>query len=411
MAKTHEQFVTELLTITPSIEVIGHYTRAHDRIAVRCKECGKEWTPLAYQLTAGRGCPHCSAVRAANHRSGTRRRKGLQEFIDEMKAIDSTIEVVGEYKNNKTPIRCHCLRCGTNWAAVPNSLLNGHGCPRCAKSGTSFMEQFILLCFRRALGEENVLSRDKTTIGMELDILIPAKQAAFEPGNWFLHKRWIKRDTLKRQKCAEKGIRLITIYDNYPSDNKAPFEYDCITYSKDYNVADHVDIRKLVSRLFKMIHVKYDFSEDDWNEITNEAYLNSRARTHEQFVEELSRIAPDIMAVGKYVNANKRMRVRCKVCGFEWDAVPASLLSGDGCRKCGTKTAHKKFLKSQEEFVSEVKQVNPSIEIIGLYSGRHSPVAARCLVCGYEWTPQASSLLRGSTHKGAKTMHKKLEGK
>ena len=53
------------------------------------------------------------------------------------------------------------------------------------------MEQFIFLSFCNIIGEENVISRDKKTIGMELDIVVPQYNIAVEPGNWFLHKRGI----------------------------------------------------------------------------------------------------------------------------------------------------------------------------------------------------------------------------
>ena len=84
------------------------------------------------------------------------------------------------------------------------------------------------------------------------------------------------------------------------------------------------------------------------------------AKTHEQFVEELKSISPSIEIVGRYTKAR------------------------------------------------EVKAINPTVEVIGTYKGRHAPVKARCLICGYEWTPQASSLLRGSTHKGATRIHSKI---
>ena len=50
--------------------------------------------------------------------------------------------------------------------------------------------------------------------------------------------------------------------------------------------------------------------------------------------------------------------------------------------------------------------INPDVEIIGNYTGRHNRILARCRICGYKWEPRASSLLRGSNHKGWKTLHK-----
>ena len=100
--------------------------------------------------------------------------------------------------------------------------------------------------------------------------------------------------------------------------------------------------------------------------------------------------------------------MKCKKCGYEWNAIPSSLLAGDGCRKCGTIVAHKGMLMPQAEFVSKVNAANPDIEIIGDYQGRHHPIRAKCKICGYEWNPVASSLLRGSSHKGSATVHKNL---
>ena len=85
------------------------------------------------------------------------------------------------------------------------------------------------------------------------------------------------------------------------------------------------------------------------------------------------------------------------------------MLSGDGCRKCGTKKAHEKVMKNTEWIKNELKKIESDVEIIGEYRGRHNPIKARCKICGYEWEPMASSLLRGANHKGSKTIHNSLK--
>ena len=172
------------------------------------------------------------------------------------------------------------------------------------------------------------------------------------------------------------------------------------------NKADRCIIIDLVKKLFEIANVQLDFAENQWDEVERLAYENSKAKTHIDFIKSMYELHPTIEVLGKYVNANKRIHVKCNTCGFEWDGVPASMLAGDGCRKCGTKLAHKKFVKEQEIFAEEVRKANPDIEIIGEYTGRHNPVKAKCRICGYIWNPTASSLLRGSNHKGWKTIHK-----
>ena len=40
MARSHDDFVDIVKVKNPSVEIVGMYTKAQDRIAVRCKECG-----------------------------------------------------------------------------------------------------------------------------------------------------------------------------------------------------------------------------------------------------------------------------------------------------------------------------------------------------------------------------------
>ena len=71
--------------------------------------------------------------------------------------------------------------------------------------------------------------------------------------------------------------------------------------------------------------------------------------------------------------------------------------------------AHKKVMKNTEWIKNELKRIKSDVEIIGEYKGRHNKVKAKCKICGYEWYPIASSLLRGANHKGSKTIHNNLK--
>ena len=405
--RTPEQFSREMHLINPDIEILGTYTKAQDAILARCSICGKEWEPRAYRLLQGSGCPSCAHKKGARKNKGKTGLKDLEQFKAELNCVNPSINVFGEYINTHTNIRVSCTRCGNVWEAKPYSLLQGHGCPRCAKSGTSFMEQVIYLSFRTFLGKQ-VISRDKNTIGMELDVFIPARNLAIEIGNWYLHRKSIKRDAEKRKRCQERGIRLITIYDRYPKNQAPIFEKDFLSFEDDLNKIDHATLRELVQNLFNIAYLDHRINDDEWSNIEQEAYENSKAMVHEDFVKRMQDIHPTIEILGKYENTNRKLKVRCLSCGYIWEGIPANMLSGDGCRKCGTKAAHKYFVKDPEKFTKEVAEKNPDIEVIGKYIGRHSPVRVRCKVCGFEWSPRASSILRGSSHKGSKTIHKRM---
>lgn len=394
-----DSFKKKLYDTNPDIELLADFTRSTEPIEVKCKKCGNIWFPKAYSLLQGRGCPNCSHKTGAIHNLGKTGLKSSKQFIEELFKIDDSIEVIGDYVNTHTNINVKCNRCNHIWTAKPYALLQGHGCPRCAKSGTSFMEQLILLSFRKVLGDDEVLSRDKTMINMELDIVIPKYKTAIEPGNWFLHKRAIKRDEEKRNRCKEKGYNLFTIYDKYPKDLEPPFPENCYVFSDDLNIADHSTIHKLIYDLFSECSISNRFSIEEWNKLEDLAYTNSKAFTHTDFVNRLSIIRPDIEVVGKYENANRRIEVRCRNCGFSWYGVPANLLSGDGCKKCGAKKRGENSRKGQKQFEEEIESLIPTIKVIGTYISRHKPIRVQCLMCGTIWEPTPGSLLRKDHYK------------
>ena len=71
------------------------------------------------------------------------RRKTTEVFIQELSVINPDIEVLGEYEKSNKKIKCRCTVCGHIWSAVPTSLLQGHGCSKCAKVLRRTPEQFI----------------------------------------------------------------------------------------------------------------------------------------------------------------------------------------------------------------------------------------------------------------------------
>ena len=62
----------------------------------------------------------------------------------------------------------------------------------------------------------------------------------------------------------------------------------------------------------------------------------SQRKTHEQFVEELKQISPNITTLGIYVTNNTSIEFMCEQ-GHVWVASPASILRGCGCPYCSGK--------------------------------------------------------------------------
>lgn len=391
--KTHERYVIELADRNPMIECLETYRSATEKIKHRCLVCGYEWLvrPASLVSAKPKGCPHCTAVKAGK----TRACYTTKTYQEQLSLVHRDIKLAEEYKGSHKKTKFLCKRCGHHWEAMPYSVLQGHGCPRCAKSGTSFMEQVFLRAVSLRLGEGEVQSRSKEAIGKEFDIYIPSMKTAIEPGSWNLHKGRLWKDREKQVLSEAAGIRLIFVYDKFPEGAEPPFARDCLTYPGDFNKDDHENLWKMVDDVFALVNIVGCFTDSEKSTIEADAYTAAKSLTHEVFAERMANIHPNIEICDRYVNANKRVKCRCKECGRVWDAVPANLLTGDGCWDCARKLIGERERMPVEDFIDKLKAVNPDITIcLETFKGTHAPVRATCKKCGTTWEPMARTLIR-----------------
>lgn len=84
------------------------------------------------------GCPYCIG-----------RNKTTESFKEELFKINPNIEILDNYIDAHSPMRCKCKIDGTEWVSNANRLLGGAGCPECGrissnKNSTKTNEQFLL---------------------------------------------------------------------------------------------------------------------------------------------------------------------------------------------------------------------------------------------------------------------------
>lgn len=131
--RTHEQYVKEVLKNNPNIEVIGTYIDSHTPIFHRCKEHNILWEAYPMNILKGHGCPVC----------GGNIKKTHEQYVEEVFAINKSIDIVGTYVNAKTPIAHRCKIDGHIWYAAPYAILRGDGCPKCAGNAKKNTESYI----------------------------------------------------------------------------------------------------------------------------------------------------------------------------------------------------------------------------------------------------------------------------
>ena len=271
--KTHKQFIQEMNEINPNIEILGEYETNSTPIECRCKIDGYIWFPRPNHLLQGSGCPKCYGNIKKTHE------EFMKDFYNQNPNAHN-IEILGEYVNNKTPIKCKCKIDGHEWTPIPNDLLSkGSGCPKC----------------------------------------------------------------------------------------------------------------KLQTQIQK------------------------QTKTHEEFIQEMQEINPNIEILGEYQGSKTPIKCKCKIDGYEWTPTPNSLLREQGCPKCYSRSLSIRQTKTHEQFIQEMQEINPNIEILGEYEGSDKTIKCKCKIDGHEWLPLPSNLLNGSgcpkcnSSKGEKAISKYLK--
>ena len=120
-----------------------------------------------------------------------------------------------------------------------------------------------------------------------------------------------------------------------------------------------------------------------------------RKVTHEEFVDRVSKVNPDITVIGKYTKMHDKIECVCKV-GHKWNPIALDLVRGADCFECAAIKRGRKRAKTHEQFVEEVRNVNPDITVVGTYINAYTKIEFRCKE-GHEWVTTPSSVLAGKT--------------
>ena len=137
--KTTDEYISQLANINPNILVLGEYTGNHNKIKVQCRECGTIFESDAANLLRGHGCKKC------NHKKGGLKQRITNiEFLERLSKVNDTVEVLSKYDGADKKVKVRCLICGNEYETYPYNLLRGYKCMSCyRKSRFRTKEEFI----------------------------------------------------------------------------------------------------------------------------------------------------------------------------------------------------------------------------------------------------------------------------
>jgi len=218
--RTTASFREEMVSIDPTIIILGAFQTVNDPLLCKCSKCGREWMAKPSNLLLGKGCSVCKTAIAREQRM-----KSHEQFVKEMFVVNPDVDVVGRYTGAQRYIGCRCKVCGHRWSAKATNLLSGYGCPGCTESSG---EQAI----RRVLTTLNIEYEfqkrfaDLKGVGGHLlsyDFFLPRYntlieyQGQFHDGHAYQQTReqfqkQVEHDWRKRTYAVEHGYILIELW-------------------------------------------------------------------------------------------------------------------------------------------------------------------------------------------------------
>jgi len=114
--------------------------------------------------------------------------------------------------------------------------------------------------------------------------------------------------------------------------------------------------------------------------------------SHDQFLERMLRLNPNIKILGRYINMKTKILAKCLICSTEWLVAPSKLSIGRGCPTCAWKDRSNKWRLSHEEFIKNMKKKNSKIKVISKYKKMTASIDVKCTICNFVWSPRAQDI-------------------
>jgi len=127
--------------------------------------------------------------------------------------------------------------------------------------------------------------------------------------------------------------------------------------------------------------------------------VNKKRKTKEQFEKELKKIhCNKYELIGDYINAQKKVSIKCKICDNIWTVKPTHLISSKSqCPVCSNKKRSLDQRKSEHQFILDFNEIhNGKYSVIGTYINVKTPIEIKCNKCNIIWKSIPNSLLMGN---------------
>ena len=323
------------------------------------------------------------------------RKKTHEEYVKELAEKNPNVEVCEEYKGSNIKIMHHCLLHDVYWLITPIGALNGNGCEKCRKE--KFHKKYVKST-KQYVNELKKINKNLEVIGEYID----AKTKITH--HCLIHNIYFEQSP-NNALNGKYGCKLCL--KRKRQDAMAMSNEEYIKRVKEISPNISV-VGKYVNMKTKILH-RCNIHNLEWvvspEKILNgcgcakcgkEKYHKSRAKTTKEYIEEVKRINNNIEVLGEYISNRTPILHKCNIHNIEWNIAPYSILQGQGCYKCRNEKIAEKKQKTHEQYVEELKNINPNIIAVENYIDASTPILHKCLFDQCEWKARPANILFGA---------------
>ena len=281
-----------------------------------------------------------------------------EDFLERLKITNPDVKPLEPYVNRNTKIKYKCA-CNGIYEMKAGHLLDGHKCKKCGDKASHI---------KQALTQEEFVQR-MSEINPNLQIV--GKYVNSETKvECFCLKCKTSHTALASSLLKGKGCKKCGTAEAVKKTRKSHSEFMKEVAIANPNVeilGEYVGGHNPISfRCKKCNEVR---SANPCDLIKGHGCIPCsykerglrRIKTHEEFVEEVSRINKDITIISKYESARTKIKYRCNLCNRESESVADSLRRGQACPYCsaskGEKRVREYLTKANISFEEQKKLV------------------------------------------------------
>jgi len=256
------------------------------------------------------------------------RKKTHEEFLEEFNFIyKGEYNVLSRYQGAKKHVTVIHNICNNEYPATPNNLLsNDHNCLFCSvKNRTKTTKEFIEEVYN-LVGDEYTVLGEYIQSHIGIKIRHNTCNLTWEPSpTSFLSEKRCPKCFGNMKKSHDEFVkevylinRNIKILGKYSS-SKNTIECQCLIDG----------------------HVWYPYPSVLLNDGGCPKCAGNAKKSHEEFIEELNQINPNILVLGEYKNIDTKIKCKCIIDNHIWYPSPYTLLKSIGCPVCSQSKGEK----------------------------------------------------------------------